>query len=91
MQDAGKKTSENAISVEDFDTKSLFNTLFMMFNSRYMVQPWKMVSPTFSLRRFGRMYYILKEGTPIKRFAGFSDENTGDAPGSKEMLAGNLI
>lgn len=36
MQDAGKKTSENAISVEDLQLKSLFNTLFMMFNSRYL-------------------------------------------------------
>jgi len=38
MQDDGKKTSENEISVEfleDFKKKSLFNTLFMMFNSRY--------------------------------------------------------
>jgi hypothetical protein len=38
MQHAGWKTSEKAISVEllqDFALKSLFNTLFMMFNSRY--------------------------------------------------------
>ena len=38
MQHAGWKTSEKAISVEllqDFAMKSLFNTLFMMFNSRY--------------------------------------------------------
>jgi hypothetical protein len=38
MQHAGWKTSEKAISVEllqDFTSKSLFNTLFMMFNSRY--------------------------------------------------------
>ncbi len=38
MQHAGWKTSEKAISVEllqDFVLKSLFNTLFMMFNSRY--------------------------------------------------------
>ena len=41
MQHAGWKTSEKAISVEllqelqDFTLKSLFNTLFMMFNSRY--------------------------------------------------------
>ena len=38
MQHAGWKTPEKAISVEllqDFAMKSLFNTLFMMFNSRY--------------------------------------------------------
>jgi hypothetical protein len=38
MQHAGWKTPEKAISVEllqDFASKSLFNTLFMMFNSRY--------------------------------------------------------
>jgi hypothetical protein len=38
MQHAGWKTSEKAISVEllqDFALKSLFNTLFMMFISRY--------------------------------------------------------
>jgi hypothetical protein len=38
MKHAGWKTSEKAISVEllqDFTLKSLFNTLFMMFNSRY--------------------------------------------------------
>jgi hypothetical protein len=34
------------------------------------------------------MYYILKEGTPIKRFAGFSDENTGDAPWGKVNTQG---
>src|SRR5208283_113075 len=27
----------------------------------------------------GRMYYILKAGTPIKHFAGFSGENSGNA------------
>src|SRR5512147_432318 len=38
MQHAGWKTSEKAISVkvlQDFAPKSLFSTLFMMFNSRY--------------------------------------------------------
>jgi len=38
MQHAGWKTPEKAISVEllqDSAQKSLFNTLFMMFNSRY--------------------------------------------------------
>jgi hypothetical protein len=29
------------------------------------------------------MYYILKAGTPIKHFAGFSDEDPDDALGAK--------
>jgi hypothetical protein len=38
IQDAGRKTSEKIISAEfreDSSSKPLFNTLFMMFNSRY--------------------------------------------------------
>jgi len=38
MQDAGRKTSEKDRCVEvlqDFETKSLFDTRFMMFNSLY--------------------------------------------------------
>jgi len=80
MQDAGRKTSEKDRIVEyseDFILKSLFDTRFMMFNSRYKVQPWEMVSPTFSLRRFGRMYYILKEGSLIKYFAGIPGKEPG--------------
>jgi len=36
--------------------------------------------PTSSLRRIGRMYYILKAGRTIKRFAGARDGQTG-SPG----------
>ncbi len=46
----------------------------MMFNSRYRMKPRKKGSPTFSLQRFGRMYYILKEGCVIKRFADINGE-----------------
>ena len=72
MQHAGWKTSEKAISVEllqDFALKSLFNTLFMMFNSRYQGLTVHRVQPTTTRQRIGRMYYILKAWGHIKRFA----------------------
>jgi hypothetical protein len=72
MQDAGWKTPEKAISVEflqDSETKSLFNTLFMMFNSRYRGETVHKVMPPTTQRRIGRMYYILKARAIIKRFA----------------------
>jgi hypothetical protein len=71
MQHAGWKTSEKAISVEllqDFALKSLFNTLFMMFNSRYQGNTFHRVPPT-TRQRIGRMYYILNAGGPINDFA----------------------
>jgi hypothetical protein len=72
MQHAGWKTPEKAISVEllqDFALKSLFNTLFMMFNSRYQGNTFHNVPPTTTRQRIGRMYYILKAGGAIKDFA----------------------
>jgi len=48
MQHAGWKTPEKAISVEllqDSGEKSLFNTLFMMFNSRYRGNTFHTVLP----------------------------------------------
>jgi hypothetical protein len=75
MQHAGWKTSEKAISVEllhelqDFAVKSLFNTLFMMFNSRYKGFTVNRVLPTTTRQRIGRMYYILNAGGPINDFA----------------------
>jgi hypothetical protein len=72
MQHAGWKTSEKAISVEllqDFEEKSLFDTLFMMFNSRYQGNTFLKVLPTTTRQRIGRMYYILKAWGPIKDFA----------------------
>jgi len=72
MQHAGWKTSEKAISVEllqDFTGKSLFNTLFMMFNSRYQGKNLPQgLAPT-TRQRIGRMYYILNAWESIKRFA----------------------
>jgi hypothetical protein len=72
MQHAGWKTPEKAISVEllqDSEKKSLFNTLFMMFNSRYQGNTFHTVLPPTTQLRIGRMYYILKAWEPIKRFA----------------------
>jgi hypothetical protein len=72
MQHAGWKTPEKAISVEllqDFSSKSLFNTLFMMFNSRYQGVTVHKVLPQTTRQRIGRMYYILNAGGPIKHFA----------------------
>jgi hypothetical protein len=72
MQHAGWKTSEKAISEEllqDFTAKSLFNTLFMMFNSRYQGKNLPQgLAPT-TRQRIGRMYYILNAGEPINDFA----------------------
>jgi len=64
IQDAGRKTPEKIISAEfiqDSSLKSLFNTLFMMFNSRYRGGIVHRISPPSSQRRIVRMYYILKE------------------------------
>jgi hypothetical protein len=47
----------------------LFNTLFMMFNSRYQGFTVHRVPPTTTRQRIGRMYYILKAWGPIKDFA----------------------
>jgi hypothetical protein len=75
MQHAGWKTSEKAISAEllqelqDFAGKSLFNTLFMMFNSRYQGNTFHRDLPAITRQRIGRMYYILKAWGPIKDFA----------------------
>jgi hypothetical protein len=72
MQHAGWKTPEKAISVEllqDFTAKSLFNTLFMMFNSRYRGKNLQQgLTPT-TRQRIGRMYYILNAGERINHFA----------------------
>jgi len=71
MQHAGWKTSEKAISgelLQDFTPKSLFNTLFMMFNSRYQACPLRGLAAT-TRQRIGRMYYILEAGERINDFA----------------------
>jgi hypothetical protein len=47
----------------------LFNTLFMMFNSRYQGFTVHRVLPKTTRQRIGRMYYILKAWEHIKHFA----------------------
>jgi hypothetical protein len=72
MQHAGWKTSEKAISgelLQDFASKSLFNTLFMMFNSRYQACKPPGPAAVTTRQRFGRMYYILEAGERINDFA----------------------
>lgn len=72
MQHAGWKTSEKAISgelLQDFLAKSLFNTLFMMFNSRYQACPLSGLAAETTRQRFGRMYYIVGAGERINDFA----------------------
>jgi hypothetical protein len=72
MQHAGWKTPEKAISVEllqDFGVKSLFSTLFMMFNSRYPGFTVHKALPATTRQRIDRMYYMLKAWGHIKRFA----------------------
>ncbi|HNX17142.1 MAG TPA: hypothetical protein PKM50_02310, partial [Methanoregula sp.] len=52
----------------------LFDTRFMMFNTRYMDDTrFRNVARHSPFRRSGRMYYILKAWTPIKHFAGITD------------------
>ncbi len=73
-QDAGRKTPEKAQGcefTEDFMAKSLVNTLFMMFNSRYqdMVRNSRTFVPIHPSEGLLRMYYILKAGSPYKHFA----------------------
>jgi len=79
MQDAGRKTSEKDRCVDfmqDFGWKPLFDTRFMMFNTRYMDDTRSQgIARHSPFRRSGRMYYILKVGTLIKGFAGISGEN----------------
>jgi len=71
MQDEKHQKRQSAKNfAEDSTMKSLFNTLFMMFNSRYRGATVHKVMPPTSQRRIGRMYYILKERSIIKHFAG---------------------
>ena len=70
--------------------KSLFNTLFMMFNSRYQDASDHMTSSPFSQRGIGRMFYILKAGRIIKRFAA-SARGRGVRPGYKAESAGKFF
>jgi hypothetical protein len=74
MQDEKHQKRQSAKNfAEDSTMKSLFNTLFMMFNSRYRGATVHRVTPPTSQRRIGRMYYILKERSIIKHFAGFQE------------------
>jgi hypothetical protein len=66
MQHAGWKTPEKAISVEllqDFTAKSLFNTLFMMFNSRYQGKNLPQDSgPNHPTKDWPNVLYIKRRG-----------------------------
>jgi hypothetical protein len=81
MQDEKHQKRQSAKNfAEDSTMKSLFNTLFMMFNSRYRGATVHKVMPPTSQRRIGRMYYILKERSIIKHFAGFQEGFTEKEP-----------
>jgi hypothetical protein len=90
MQDAGRKTSEKDRCIEylqDFKEKPLFDTRFMMFNTRYMDDTHAPgVAQHSPFRLSGRMYYILMVGTPIKCFADISKENPGDAKREEQIF-----